>query len=737
MAENTMTTLTINLSNALGSSLSTQGQYQATFYQEGYLITDLETSALSTGGNSNIMDINGITGNITIAAGTNITVNTQGNTITVATATPAGSVTSLSGLSGAVTLVAGPGIAINSNSSAVRVSRLSVANVDPGNLDLGSIVINDNIITSNQAGPINLGSTQSTNVIIEDILFSANSISTVSGATLNIQAAQGRYIILGPAGDIQFTTAPANSYLQVSNNTLAWTTTPPQAVMADTALRAQQAETSNLATLANQAITAGNLGNLQVTDTTISSQNAITIASPLALNSIEAINIQDGTLGQYLTAWNDQLQWATITLGDTAVPAITLNNDVMTPGLTAVLMATPRRNNQIISATPGQALELGTRTLTQPQETFTASEIALSIASIGTINEVRRINDIWVLGSTGYVLGSLDGITWPTTTTNNQLVYGGLATVGALDIHDTGTQLCTVQFVNDASAAISTGQITVRFKNYNTMNVSGQGYTESWSQTVGLISGVRFGGSGQVFTVGSTKIIIAFRDTTGQIRLAEVAYNATTKTTTRLGDRVLSSQVNKFAINAGIIYGVGNQGLFFRSTDSSTANYEVLTTTIPSTVDLSAVAVLPNGRLFISGNGDNHYIYNISDNTVITVNKTEVATINDAVFTAGKLYLATSLGVRRLDYDSTAGTLTNQLTLSTGSVASVATDAGGDVIIAALGTNNRIQRITKSTGATTETTVLSLANYRVETGTYRCMGGPTANNVYLWQKITD
>jgi hypothetical protein len=328
-------------------------------------------------------------------------------------------------------------------------------------------------------------------------------------------------------------------------------------------------------------------------------------------------------------------------------------------------------------------------------------------------------------------LGSLDGITWPTTTTNNQLVYGGLATLGPLDIHDTGTQLCTVQF------GTASGSITARFKNYNTMNVYGQGYTESWSQTEGLISGVSFGGSGQVFTAGSTKIIVAFRDTTGQNRLAELAYNATTKTITRLGNRVPSAQVNKFAISAGIIYGVGNQGLLFRSTDNSTADYEVLSTTIPSTVDLRAIAVLPNGRLFISGTGDNHYIFNIADRTVITVNKTEVATTNDAVFTAGKLYLATSLGVRRLDYNSTANTLTNQLTLSTGAVASVATDAGGDVIIAALGTNNRIQRITKSTGATTETTVLSLANYRVETGTYRCMGGPTANNVYLWQKITD
>jgi len=72
-----------------------------------------------------VNSLNGLTGDIILAAGTNITLGTVGNTITING--QAGGVTSFNGLTGAITLAAGTGITITPSGQTLTISGSATA----------------------------------------------------------------------------------------------------------------------------------------------------------------------------------------------------------------------------------------------------------------------------------------------------------------------------------------------------------------------------------------------------------------------------------------------------------------------------------------------------------------------------------------------------------------------------------------------------------------------------------
>lgn len=74
------------------------------------------------GGGGGVTTFNGLTGSVTLAAGSNVTLTPSGNTITIAATGGAAGVSSLNSITGAVTLVAGSNITITPSGSNITIA---------------------------------------------------------------------------------------------------------------------------------------------------------------------------------------------------------------------------------------------------------------------------------------------------------------------------------------------------------------------------------------------------------------------------------------------------------------------------------------------------------------------------------------------------------------------------------------------------------------------------------------
>jgi len=168
------------------------------------LIADLQNTGISS--------VNGLTGDVVFAAGSNVTLTPSGNTITITSSgSGGGGVTALNSLTGSLTLVAGSGITVTPAGSNITITATggSGANVTLSNLTSPTAINHPltfatGVANAGLATPVSTGSTNSEAISI----FPGNSLNGLGGTfTLSSGSAFGT----GSGGNVFMSSGSATS----------------------------------------------------------------------------------------------------------------------------------------------------------------------------------------------------------------------------------------------------------------------------------------------------------------------------------------------------------------------------------------------------------------------------------------------------------------------------------------------------------------------------------------------
>jgi hypothetical protein len=335
-----MTTINAYITNKITENVVSANTLTMSLYPESWWTTTLDSARAA--GNSNIITVNDISSNITIAATGDANITRVGNVLTVTTPDLGSRITSINNNTGSVGLQGTGGIIITTQGNVITVTGASVEQ-NTVYTQIGDIQVNQTTLSNNATGadPITLGTNTGT-VNINGVVITGNTIRS-QGNTLNLsrniiqlQTLENLSVSGGNVGDVLIRDASG----------LAWSN---QHAEVRNAIRANLVSTAVTANIANSAamtnsVVSNKLGNLTFSSGVISN-TTINIGSQIRLNSISDLNIVgSGNVGQLLTIRDGVLSWTTRPAIESAYTAYGGGNSTATiatipPGM--LFMGTP------------------------------------------------------------------------------------------------------------------------------------------------------------------------------------------------------------------------------------------------------------------------------------------------------------------------------------------------------------------------------------------------------------